>query len=161
MFFFDIITLVVIGWMIFRGSKDGFVSQLLSLVGIIVGVVLAITYGGAVGNLLKIDPQYAEISGFIIIFIVAVIIALILSKLLSKIISVIKLNWLNTLLGILFSIVKGLVVLSFIYAAIFALNERIKLIDEKEFDKSISFNVVRSVANPLIKYWEQSKPEAK
>ena len=158
MFFFDIITLAVIGWMIFRGKRDGFVSQLLSLVGVIFGVVLAISYGDIMGKMLNIDPKYAEISGFVIIFIATVIVAFILAGLLSKIISVVKLSWLNNLLGILFSVLKGLIVLGLIYAAIFAVNARAELVEPKEFDKSISFNVVSSVANPLIEYWEQSKP---
>ena len=38
MIFFDIITLAVIGWMIYRGQKDGFVSQLLGLIGICIDV---------------------------------------------------------------------------------------------------------------------------
>ena len=39
MIFFDIITLAVIGWMIYKGQKDGFVSQLLGLIGICIGVL--------------------------------------------------------------------------------------------------------------------------
>ena len=41
MIFFDLITLAVIAWMIFKGKREGFISQLLSLVGIILGIVLS------------------------------------------------------------------------------------------------------------------------
>ena len=158
MIFFDIITLAVIGWMIFRGKNDGLVAQVFALAGIAIGVALSIIYGAEVGNLLNLDSQYAEIVGFLIILITAVVIALFISKFVSKTIEFIKLGWLNSILGVLFSVVKGVAILSLIYAAIFSLNERLKVVEPTEFDKSISFNVVRKLADPLIKYWEDTKP---
>ena len=158
MIFFDLITLAAIGWMIFRGKGEGFVSQLISLIGIAIGVALSISYGESIGQALGINQQFAAIVGFLIIFIITIVVATILTKALSKIVSVIGLNWLNTILGVLFSIVKGLVILSMFYAAIYAINERIRLIEPKKFDESVSFNVVRKVADPLFKYWDQTKP---
>jgi hypothetical protein len=65
---------------------------------------------------------------------------------------------LNTLLGIVFALFKGLLVLSLLYAAIFALNTRLQLVEPEKFDSSVSFNIVRKAADPLIEYWEQTKP---
>ena len=59
MIFFDIITLAVIGWMIYKGQKEGFVSQLLGLIGVGLGVFFAIHYGAEVGAMLPLDQQYA------------------------------------------------------------------------------------------------------
>lgn len=158
MIFFDIVTLIVVCWMIFKGVSDGFISQLLSLVGIILAIALAISGGESLGAAFGLNPTYATIVGFIIIFIATAVTAIVLAKLLSKIISFIKLDWLNTLLGVVFAVLKGLTILGLMYAAIFAINERIGLIEEESFDKSISFNVVRTVADPLLDYWEESKP---
>ena len=158
MIFFDIITLAVIGWMIYKGQKDGFVSQLLGLIGICIGVFLALSYGEIVGSMLNIDPQYATISGFVIVLVATIILIVLASKLITKTLSLIKLGWLNTLLGIVFALFKGLLVLSLLYAAIFALNTRLKVVEPKTFDSSISFNIVRKAAYPLIDYWEKTKP---
>ena len=158
MIFFDIITLAVIGWMIYRGQKDGFVSQLLGLIGICIGVFLALSYGEIVGSALRIDQQYATISGFVIVLLATIILIFLVSKLITKTLSLIKLGWLNTLLGIVFALFKGLLVLSLLYAAIFALNTRLQLVEPAKFDSSISFNIVRKAADPLIDYWEQTKP---
>ena len=126
MIFFDIITLAVIGWMIYKGQKDGFVSQLLGLIGICIGVFLALSYGEIVGSALRIDQQYATISGFVIVLLATIILIFLVSKLITKTLSLIKLGWLNTLLGIVFALFKGLLVLSLLYAAIFALNTRLQ-----------------------------------
>ena len=158
MIFFDIITLVVVGWMIFRGKNDGFVSQLFAIAGIAVGVALSLSYGAEVGKALELDSQYSEIVGFLIVLVATIIVSLLVSKFISKTIQVVKLEWLNSILGILFSIVKGIAILSLLYAAIFGLNQRMKLVEPKEFDKSMSFNVVRHLADPLLKYWEETKP---
>ena len=161
MIFFDIITLAVIGWMIYRGQKDGFVSQLLGLIGICIGVFLALSYGEIVGSALRIDQQYATISGFVIVLLATIILIFLVSKLITKTLTLIKLGWLNTLLGIVFAVFKGLLVLSLLYAAIFALNTRLQLVEPAKFDSSISFNIVRKAANPLIEYWEKTKPVEK
>lgn len=158
MIFFDIITLAVIGWMIYKGQKDGFVSQLLGLIGICIGVFLALSYGELVGSALRIDQQYATISGFVIVLLATIILIFLVSKLITKTLSLIKLGWLNTLLGIVFALFKGLLVLSLLYAAIFALNTRLQLVAPEKFDSSVSFNIVRKAADPLIDYWEQTKP---
>ena len=158
MIFFDIITLAVIGWMIYKGQKEGFVSQLLGLIGVGLGVFFAIHYGAEVGAMLPLDQQYASISGFVVILIATLIIVILLSKLITGTLALIKLKWLNSLLGILFSVAKGLVVLSLLYASIFALNARLGAVEPEKFDESISFNIVRQAADPLIDYWEKSKP---
>ena len=92
---------------------------------------------------------------------VTIILIFLVSKLITKTLTLIKLGWLNTLLGIVFAVFKGLLVLSLLYAAIFALNARLNVVEPAKFDSSISFNIVRKAANPLIEYWEKTKPVEK
>ena len=158
MIFFDIITLAVVGWMIYKGYKDGLVSQFLGLLGICLSVFFAVNYGETVGNMLSIDAQYASITGFVIIFVGALLAIFLLSKLITGTLSLIKLEWLNSILGSIFAVIKGLVILGMLYAAVFALNARTKTVEPEEFDSSISFNIVRKAANPLLNYWERTKP---
>ena len=158
MIFFDIITLAVVVWMIYKGYKDGFVSQFLGLLGICLSGFFAINFGEQVGNMLAIDAQYASIPGFIIIFLGSLLAIFLLSKLITGTLSLIKLEWLNSILGSIFAVIKGLVILGMLYAAVFALNARLETVEPEEFDTSISFNIVRKAADPLLNYWEQTKP---
>lgn len=155
--FFDIITLVVLVWAVVSGWRSGFVSQLLGLLGIILGIVLAIRYGAAVGEMFGIDARFSIIAGFLITFVATLVVATILARLLAKVLSFIGLGWINTLLGIILSIVKGGIVLSMLYASIFALNSNLHFVEPTYFDSSISFDVVRKAAEPLLNYWEEAK----
>ena len=55
--FFDILTLVALVWAVISGWRSGFVSQLLGLLGIILGIVLSLRYGASVGEMLGIDAR--------------------------------------------------------------------------------------------------------
>ena len=155
--FFDILTLVALIWAVVSGWRSGFVSQLLGLVGIILGIILSLRYGAAVGEMFNIDPKFSVVAGFLITFVAVLIAATILARLISKVLSFIGLGWVNTLLGIALSVIKGLLVLSMLYAAIFALNTNSQLIDPNYFDNSISFDVVRKCAEPLFDFWNDAK----
>ena len=155
--FFDILTLVALVWAIISGWRSGFVSQLLGLVGIIFGTILALRYGATVGAMFNIDARFSVVAGFLITFVAILIIATILARLISKVLSFIGLGWVNTLLGIVISIVKGLVILSMLYAAIFAINANSQLIEPDYFNDSISFDIVRKCAEPLFNFWNEAK----
>ena len=155
--FFDILTLVALVWAVISGWQSGFVSQLLGLVGIILGVVLSLRYGAAVGGMLGIDARFSVIAGFLITFIATLIVATILSKLLARVLSFIGLGWVNTLLGIVLSVVKGVLVLSMLYASIYALNGNLNFVEPEYFNNSVSFDIVRSCAEPLFDFWNDTK----
>ena len=155
--FFDILTLIALIWAVVSGWRSGFVSQLLGLVGIILGIVLSLRYGADVGAMFNIDARFSVVAGFLIVFIAVLIISTILARLLAKVLSFIGLGWVNTLLGIMLSIIKGVIVLSMLYAAISALNANSQLIEPAYFDNSISFDIVRKCAEPLFDFWNEAK----
>ncbi|MBE6212154.1 MAG: CvpA family protein [Rikenellaceae bacterium] len=155
--FFDILTLVALVWAVVSGWRSGFVSQLLGLLGIILGIVLSLRYGTAVGEMFNIDARFSVVAGFLITFVATLIIATLIARLIARVLSFVGLGWVNTLLGIVLSIVKGLIVLSMLYAAIFALNANLQFVEPQYFDNSISFDLVRKCAEPLFNYWEEAK----
>ena len=155
--FFDILTLVALVWAVISGWRSGFVSQLLGLVGIVLGVVLSLRYGAVVGEMLGIDARFSVVAGFLITFVAVLIVATILARLIAKVMSFIGLGWINTLLGIVLSVVKGLLVLSILYATIYSLNGNTQFIEPAYFDNSISFDIVRECAEPLFDFWNDAK----
>ena len=155
--FFDILTLVALVWAVVSGWRSGFVSQLLGLLGIILGIVLSLRYGTAVGEMFNIDARFSVVAGFLITFVATLIVATLIARLIARVLSFIGLGWVNTLLGIVLSIVKGLIVLSMLYAAIFALNANLQFVEPQYFDNSISFDLVRKCAEPLFNYWNEAK----
>ena len=155
--FFDILTIVVLIWAVISGWRSGFISQLFGLIGIILSIVLSLRYGAALGEALHIDERFAVVAGFLIIFVSTLIIVTIAAHLLSKALSFIGLSWVNILLGILLAIIKGLIVLNMLYAAIYALNNNIQFLDPSYFNNSISFDIIRKCAKPLLEFWNGAK----
>ena len=155
--FFDILTIVVLIWAVISGWRSGFISQLFGLIGIILSIVLSLRYGAALGEALHIDERFAVVAGFLIIFVSTLIIVTIAAHLLSKALSFIGLSWVNILLGILLAIIKGLIVLNMLYAAIYALNNNIQFLDPSYFNNSISFDIIRKCAKPLLEFWNDAK----
>lgn len=155
--FFDILTLIALAWALVSGWRSGLISQLLSLGGVILGIILAIGYGAEVGSMLNIDERFSVVAGFLITFVATLIVASILAKLLAKILSFIGLGWINALLGVVLSIIKGIIVLGMLYAATFSLNNSLQFVEPQYFDNSVSFNIVREATQPLLKYWEEAK----
>lgn len=155
--FFDIITLVALVWAVVSGWRSGFVSQLFSLVGVVAGAILSVKYGAAVGAMLGIGERFATIAGFLITFVGTLIVATIASKLLAKVISFIGLGWINTLLGVVLSALKGLLILSLAFASVEAVNRELHFVEEEYFSRSHTFHLVRNASEPIFKYLVEAK----
>ena len=149
---FDIFTAVFAIIAVVSGWRNGFISQLLSIAGIVVGILLAARYGNEVGSLLKLNEQYARIVGFAVIFLVSLVVATLLAKLLAKIFSAVGLGGLNTLFGLAVSLLKYGVILSVIYAAFKHLNDTLSLIDKEYLDASLTFHNVRQISDYALQY---------
>ena len=105
----DIVILVVVAVATFIGLKIGIIKAALSLAGIIVGVVLAGRFYGALGERLTFIPQenIAKAAAFAIILIGVMIIAAVLAVVLKRFLSAVMLGWVNHLGGAVFGLVLG------------------------------------------------------
>ena len=107
----DIVIIIGIAITTFVGLKIGLIKAVLSLVGLIVGVVLARLYYIPLSEQLSFIPQaaLAKIAAFAIIMIGVMIIAGVLAMVLKWITSVIMLGWVNRIGGAVFGLVLGLI----------------------------------------------------
>ncbi len=105
----DIVILVVVAIGTFWGLKTGIIKALLSLAGLILGVILAGLYYAPLSEQLTFIPQagVAEVVAFTIIVIGVMVIASILARLLKWITSLVMLGWVNRLGGAAFGFVLG------------------------------------------------------
>jgi len=115
----DIVILVILAIAAFSGLKVGVIKVLFTIVGIIVGVILAGRFSDDFAGVLTFisDPGWAKIAAFAIILVAVLVISGILAAVLSKLISLVLLGWVNRLVGA----VLGLVVGAFFCAAILSM----------------------------------------
>jgi membrane protein required for colicin V production len=107
----DIIILILVVIATVIGLKVGLIKALLSLAGVVVGVILAGRYYSAVAEQLTFisQPSIAKIAAFAIILIVVMIIAAVLASLIKWAISAMMLGWVNRLGGAVFGLVLGMI----------------------------------------------------
>ena len=105
----DITIIVLIIIPTFIGLKAGIIKAVLSLAGIIVGVVLAGRFHEALSEQLTFisSVDLAKIAAFALILIVVMIIAAVLATWLKWIVSAILLGWVNRLGGAVFGLLLG------------------------------------------------------
>lgn len=105
----DIAIIVIIAVATFVGLRNGIIKAVLSLAGLIVGVILAGHYYTPLAEQLHFIPQanIAKIVAFAIILIGIMVIASVLASLLKFIASIMMLGWINRLGGAVFGLVMG------------------------------------------------------
>jgi len=105
----DIIILVVVGIATFLGLKFGLIKIALSLVGVLVGVLLAGRFYTPFSEILSFIPHEgaAKIVAFAIILVGVMAVAALLAKFLKWAASIVMLGWVNRLGGAAVGLVLG------------------------------------------------------
>lgn len=105
----DIVILVLIAVPTFIGLRQGLIKAILSLAGLIIGVILAGSFHGALAGQLTFITQesLARIVAFVIILIGVMIIAGVIASILKSIASLLLLGWVNKLGGAAFGFLMG------------------------------------------------------
>ena len=105
----DIAIIVIISISTFVGLRNGIIKTVLTLAGVIVGVILAGRFYVALADRLTFIPQdtLARIVAFVIILSAVVLIASIIAGVLKWIASIVLLGWVNRLGGALLGLIMG------------------------------------------------------
>ncbi|WP_298820092.1 CvpA family protein [Chloroflexus sp.] len=107
----DIAVVVVLGLFTILGFYWGIIRQVLAVVGLVVGVMLAGQYGTEVavwlGSFLT-DPNLAQALGFIAVLLLVSGTASLIASLLHSLAGLMFLGWIDHLLGALLGLAQGL-----------------------------------------------------
>ena len=106
----DLVIVVVLAISTFLGLRMGIINAVLSLAGVIVGVILAGQYYVALADVLPFFSETssaAKIVAFAIILIAVMVIAITLARLLKWAVSAMLLGWVNRLGGATLGLVLG------------------------------------------------------
>ncbi len=114
----DIVIIVAIAIFTFLGFRAGIIKAVLSLAGLIVGVILAGRYYVTLSEQLTFISQedIARVVAFAIILIVISIIFMVIARFLKWAVSAIMLGWVNRLGGAIFGFVLGAIFCSALLA---------------------------------------------
>jgi membrane protein required for colicin V production len=110
---FDYFVIGVVALSLLVGIWRGVVSEILALVAWIVAFFAARTWSGQTGNLLATgltDPTWRHVAGFVAVFVAVLILFTLARWLLSLILSAVGLAPLDRLLGAVFGMARGVLV---------------------------------------------------
>ena len=158
---FDIIAIIILVLAVFAGYRKGFISQLFSFAGVVGGILLAIAFGADVGAFLGLDAAYSSVVGFAITFLATAIAASGVARLLARLFSALGLGSIDTLLGILLSVLKYALVLSVVFVSLERLNKKAGLIDSRHFAASKSFRPISAFSGTALDWFNAFAEEVK
>lgn len=152
----DIIILIVLGLCVLFGAIQGIIRQLGSFVGLFLGIWAACRFSsslaGYASSWIHASDSVLKVISFAIILILIVLGMSIVGRTIEKIFSSASLGWLNRLLGIVFSVLAGTMMLGVVFLLL-------KYVDSNWF--SVMDGRVWSeskLAGPLIEWCEKLFP---
>lgn len=135
------------------GIKKGFIASVIQLVGLVVAFVVISKMGHFVKEWLIMEFELSEIiaviASYILIFIVIMLLVRLIIFMMHRFVEMLHLKWLNRLLGAIFSIINGLLILS-ILTIILNISPFDKEI-RKATEESHVMKVVRSITGIVEK----------
>ena len=131
---------------------------MVAIISIVLGVWLSVKSATLVGNWIsqwiEASPQLINIISFAIIFIAVAVLLFTIGKLIEATIKIIMLGWLNKLLGVLFSMLKCILIIGFLIIVFEAINDTFGLVPESYLSDSLLYTPFRDIADsvfPLFK----------
>jgi membrane protein required for colicin V production len=111
MHWLDIVILIIVGAAGWKGFQRGFIIELASLVGLVLGIWAGIRFSDLVIDTLDLEVKNAAIA-FLLTFVLVVLLVMLLGHLLTKLIDIAQLSLPNKLAGIAFGALRSAFTLS-------------------------------------------------
>jgi membrane protein required for colicin V production len=143
----NIILLIPILYFAYKGFKNGLIVELCSLVALILGVFVTISFSDVTYALLQENfPNLStglSILSYVITFVVVVIAVRLMGKLITKLVDAVALSFVNKTLGSLFGAFKAVVFLALLSILFESLNNKWQMAPDTYTDESEVYQVVK------------------
>jgi membrane protein required for colicin V production len=152
--YIDAIIIVILGLGMVRGFINGFVKEVASLLALILGIWGAIKFSGFTAGKLydyfDLSGKYVGIVSFLITFAIIVVIIHFIGLLIDKLVDAVSLSFINRLLGIVFGLLKSVLILSVVLVVLNAINDRRQFLPDDAIEASVLYKPVSDVAPAIF-----------
>ena len=150
----DSICLIILIYGSYKGFRNGIVGELLSFLGILLGIYLSKTYYPIVDEYLATifdsTNQLVSLISVILIFSVTIILTKILSKVITKALNVMALGLLNKLIGSIFGLLKYLLILCIITFIFSEANDIFVFIETNKIEETQIFSKIQKINDYIL-----------
>lgn len=136
---FDIFVCIIGVAAAINGWRRGFAVQACGLVALVIGIFVAAKTGGRVGEALGVDAHFAAAAGFLVVFACVLVLMFLAGRIIRKMFDFVGLGVLDTLLGVLFSLLKAALILGILCATFDKLNGNGRFVSEQTLGRSITY----------------------
>jgi len=145
----DIGILAVASIFFVRGIFRGFVFELITVLGLILGYIISITYLSLVsGFILSYFPSFPDtivnLISFFILFLCTNLLLRLVANVLTKTLKIAMLGWLNRLLGGLFGLLKAVVIMGILVFVINLIPFSSVLLENEEVKNSYLYPLLHA-----------------
>ncbi len=155
----DIIILVCCIPALFHGFSKGFVSQAISLIALVLGVWLSFKFSVPFGDWLK---SFADLPGtvlhiiaFALILTIVMLVLTLIGKAIEKVVKLAMLGWLNKLLGIVFALLKAVLIIGLVIIIFDAIYNLVPFVSSDTLNESVLYNPIKSIANTVFPFLKE------
>lgn len=130
----DVIIIVFILVFAFKGTINGFITEAISVLGIILAILCSYMLYDPLFKVMKavgFGDNGASIAAYILGFLIVYVIVIILGNLIHRTLQIIHLGWVNKVLGFSFGILKGAFIASVIlWIIVSVLPDKVKFVQD-------------------------------
>lgn len=152
----DIILLVLFIFAGFNGYRKGFIGQAAGLASLLVGIWGAIHFSDFTAKLLaehlSLTSQYLPLIAFAVTFAALVVAVHFVGVIAENIIKLAFLGLANSILGVIFGVLKTALILSVILLLLGKVSDRVKIIPNNFGENSLFFGPVERLAPSIFPY---------
>jgi membrane protein required for colicin V production len=149
----DVVIVVILILSVVMGFINGLVKEVASLAALIFGIWGAIKFSSFTAaklyDFFDMTGQYVGVIAFIVTFAIIVVIIHFIGILAHKIVNAASLGFINRILGIVFGLLKSVLIMSVFFVVMNVINDKRPFLPKDLIEKSIFFNPISDIA-PVI-----------
>ncbi len=161
----DIVFLIVLLWAAYKGFSKGLIIQAASLAALLLGVFGAIKFSGYTAFILtkklNITGDYLQLTAFAITFVVIVIAVHLVARITEKLVKAVALDFVNRILGLMFSIIKVAFIISIILVILNTIDYRTNFLPKNKVNKSLLYRPLSALAPMIFPYFKMEYEKIK
>lgn len=155
----DIIILCCCIPAVIHGVSKGFVSQAYSLLALVLGVWLSFKFAEIVGDylsaFLEVSPAMLHIIAFALILVVVMLLITLAGKAVTKVLKIVMLGWLDKLLGVVFALIKALLIVGLVVIIFDAINTKLPFVSSETIEGSVLYRPIKDIADMVFPYLKE------
>lgn len=154
--YFDIIFLIILIYSAYKGFSRGFIVQLASLAALILGIYGAIRFSDYTSTVLverlDLHSPYMPLISFAITFVAIVIVVHFVARITEKLLQAVALGFVNRILGLLFSLVKTVLILSVLLVFLNSIDRQMNFLPKDQLNDSLLYRPLSRIVPSIFPY---------